>query len=135
MGKTATSSDALADPVEFDTTDRDRHFTIVVPQRAMFSPVLLYAIYTASARHLTRLSHRVNSTQIVEFEGFPLPGLDERTAIRYHNVCISYLVAISNDPAQSYNEDALTAATILRFYEQLDSECLTFMTACLFQND
>ena len=105
----------------FDITDRDRHFTLVVPQRAMFSPVLLYAIYTASARHLTRLSHRYGSTEVIEFEGIPLPGLDERTAIRYHNVCISYLIAISNDPTQSYNEDALTAATILRFYEQVDT--------------
>lgn len=101
----------------FDTTDRDRRFTLVVPHRAMFSPVPLYAIYTASARHLTRLSQRDDRTQMVQFEGIPLPGLDERTAIRYHNVCISYLVAISNDPEQDNNDDALTATTILRSYE------------------
>lgn len=90
----------------------------------MFCPVLLYAIYTASARHLTRLWNKHNSGPVVEFDGVQLPGVDDQTAVRYHNVCISYLIAISNDPAQSYNEDALTAATILRFYEQIDSKCI-----------
>lgn len=88
----------------------------------MFCPVLLYAIYTASARHLTRLWNKQHSGSTVEFEGIPLIGLDDQTAVRYHNVCINYLIEISNDPAQSYNEDALTAATILRFYEQIDSK-------------
>lgn len=87
----------------------------------MFCPVLLYAIYTASARHLTRLWHKQNAGRVVEFNGIPLPGLNDETAIHYHNRCISYLIEISNDPAQSYNEDALTAATILRFYEQIDT--------------
>lgn len=89
----------------------------------MFCPVLLHAIFTASARHLTRLWHKKNTGNIVQFQGIPLPGLDDQTAIHYHNRCINYLIEISNDPAQSYNEDALTAATILRFYEQIDSKC------------
>lgn len=88
----------------------------------MFCPVLLYAIFTASARHLTRLWRNKNSAATVEFQGTPLPGLDDQTAIHYHNRCINYLIEISNDPGQSYNEDALTAATILRLYEQIDSK-------------
>ena len=88
----------------------------------MYCPLLLYAICTASARHLTRLSYKKNPSTVVEFNGIPLPGLDEDSAIHYHNVCISYLIEVSNDPAQTYNEDALTAATILRFYEQVDSK-------------
>lgn len=87
----------------------------------MFCPVLLFAIYTASARHLTRLWHKQHSGTVVEFEGIPLHGLEDHTAIHYHNKCINYLIEISNDPTQSYNEDALTAATILRFYEQIDT--------------
>lgn len=49
-------------------------------------------------------------------------GFDDQPAVRYHNVCINYSIEISNDPAQSYNEDALTGAKILRFYEQVDSK-------------
>ena len=63
---------------------------------------------------------------MVEFNGFPLPDLDEDSAIHYHNTCISYLVNVSNDSSKSYNEDALAAATILRFYEQVDSKSIDF---------
>ncbi|GMG04210.1 unnamed protein product [Aspergillus oryzae] len=48
----------------------------------------------------------------------------EDSAIRYHNICISYLIEISKDPNEDYNEDVLTAATILRFYEQIDEAYL-----------
>ena len=107
--------------LQFDMSDRDRHFAIVVPQRAIFCPFLLYTIYTASARHLTRVWHKRNTGRVVHFNGIELPGLDDQTAIHYHNRCIDYLIEISNDPAQNYNEDALTAATILRFYEHIDT--------------
>ncbi|EXJ72394.1 uncharacterized protein A1O5_04898 [Cladophialophora psammophila CBS 110553] len=108
----------------FETTDRDRHFSLVIPQRAMFCPVLLYAILTASARHLTRL-HSAHSDKPVEFEGTPLPDLNENSAIEYHNICISYLMEVLNDP-KTINQDALIAATILRFHEQIDSESPPF---------
>ncbi|KIW97330.1 uncharacterized protein Z519_02722 [Cladophialophora bantiana CBS 173.52] len=104
----------------FETTDRDRHFSLVIPQRAMFCPVLLYAILTASARHLTRL-HSALSDKPVEFEGTPLPDLNENSAIEYHNICISYLMEVLNDPKKTINQDALIAATILRFHEQIDT--------------
>ncbi|KIW27410.1 uncharacterized protein PV07_07148 [Cladophialophora immunda] len=104
----------------FETTDRDRHFSLVIPQRAMFCPVLLYAILTASARHLTRL-HSTHSNRPVEFEGTPLPDLNENSAIEYHNICISYLMEVLNDPKKTINQDALIAATILRFHEQIDT--------------
>lgn len=102
-----------------------------MPQRALFCPVLLYAIYTASARHLTRLWNKQNPGTTVKFDGVDLTGLDDQTAIQYHNVCINYLIEVSNDPTQSYNEDTLTAATILRFYEQIDSKSrLTVLGLC-----
>ena len=112
-----------ADHPQFDMTDRDRHFALTVPGRAMFCPVLRYALLTASAGHMRQaLKCRNNSNGTVIFDGIPLPGLSEDSAIRYHSICISYLIEISKDPNEDYNEDVLTAATILRFYEQLDGE-------------
>jgi hypothetical protein len=88
----------------------------------MYCPVLLYTICTASARHLARIWSKQYPNQVVEFHGIPLPDLDEESAIHYHGVCISYLIEVSKDPSKSYNEDALAAATILRFYEQVNGE-------------
>jgi hypothetical protein len=94
----------------------------MVPQRAIFCPVLRYAILTASAGHLTRLvACRGNSgNDVVEVSGVRLPGLTMDTAVRYQDTCISYLLEMSKDPNEQYNEDIITAATILRFYEQID---------------
>lgn len=89
----------------------------------MHSAMLMYAICTASARHLTRLwFKRHSSNSIVVFKGVYLPELNEDSAIHYHNICLSLLIDFSNDPSQGSSEDALAAATILRFYEQVDSE-------------
>ncbi|KAL4864373.1 hypothetical protein BDV12DRAFT_201151 [Aspergillus spectabilis] len=106
----------------FDTSDMDQQFTIVVPERAVLCPVLRYAVYIASAGHLLRLAvYRNESHGIVSLDGMRLPKLTPDTAIRYHDICIAHLIEISKDPKEEYNEDALTAATILRFYEQADS--------------
>lgn len=99
----------------------DRHFAIVVPERALLCPVLRYAVYTASAGHLIRLAYcRGGNGNIVSVDGTGLPNLTPDAAIRYHDICISHLIEISKDPNEEYNEDVLTAATILRFYEQID---------------
>ncbi|KAJ5633632.1 hypothetical protein N7528_001474 [Penicillium herquei] len=87
----------------------------------MFCPVLRYALLTASAGHLTRRAACRGETSVVTFENIKLPGLTTDTAIRYHDICISYLLELSKDPKEQYNEDVLTAATILRFYEQIDA--------------
>lgn len=103
----------------------DRHFAIVVPERALLCPVLRYAVYTASAGHLIRLAYcRGGNGNIVSVDGTRLPNLTPDAAIRYHDICISHLIEISKDPNEEYNEDVLTAATILRFYEQIDGTCL-----------
>ena len=87
----------------------------------MFCPVLRYAVYTASSGHLARLSciNKAPNNEIM-FNGVRLPTLTAETAIRYHDMCISCLLEISKDPNEQYNEDVLTAATILRFYEHID---------------
>ncbi|KAL4899597.1 hypothetical protein BDW74DRAFT_188983 [Aspergillus multicolor] len=106
----------------FDTSDMDRHFTIVVPERSVLCPVLRYAIYTASAGHLIRLAHCPEGPgRTVSVDGLPLPNVTPETAIRYHDICISHLLQISKDPKEEFNEDVLAAATILRFYELIDA--------------
>lgn len=97
---------------------------MAVPQRAVNSPLLLYAICTVSARHLTRLECWKDRGEVFEYDGVSIPDLDEESAIHYHNACISYLVDISNDPTRTHNEDTLAAATALRLYEQID--CKSF---------
>lgn len=88
----------------------------------MRSPLLMFAICNASARHLTRLSSRKGGSRLFEVDGIPLPDLDEDSAIHYHDACISYLVSVSHNSEQAYNEDTLAAATALRYYEQIDSK-------------
>lgn len=88
----------------------------------MTSPVLFYAICTASAGHLVRIFSKQWPSKIPIFDDVPLVGLTEETVIEYHSACISIFIAMSNDPGANYDENALAAATILRFYEQLDGK-------------
>ena len=60
-----------------------------------------------------------------------MPGLGSDSAIRYHSICISLLIEISNDEKEQYNEDVLTAATILRFYEQIEGLYANTMDSCV----
>ncbi|RAL15783.1 uncharacterized protein BO97DRAFT_440431 [Aspergillus homomorphus CBS 101889] len=120
----------------FDSNDRDRHFALHVPERAMFCSVLRYAIYTASAGLLTRLA---SCGKPVESLGIPKEVqllLNAETAIRYHDICISYLIEISHDPDEEYSEDFLTVATILRFYERIEAPSIcdsgTYLNAIQF---
>lgn len=93
----------------------------------MHSPVLLYAICTAAARHLTSLWSRQHpEVPIIYSSGTCLSDLTVESAIHYHNVCLSLLMDFTNIPTSEANAeeraDALAATTILRFYEQLDSK-------------
>lgn len=87
----------------------------------MFCPVLRYALLTASAGHLTRpYSPYRNSNNVIVYDGIQLLNTRYDAAIACHDICISYLIQVSNDPSGDFNEDVLTAATILRFFEQID---------------
>ncbi|KAF7596493.1 hypothetical protein BBP40_001365 [Aspergillus hancockii] len=105
----------------FDLCDNERHFSRLVPQRALSSPTLLNAILTTSARHLTRLQRYRNSAGVVEWQGHPLPNLSEESAVYYHNECIKDLLRLSMDPEQIHNEALLAAAIILRTDEEMDA--------------
>jgi hypothetical protein len=105
----------------FDLCDNERHFSRLVPQRALSSPTLLNAILTTSARHLTRLQRYRNAAGVVEWQGHPLPSLSEGSAVYYHNECIKDLLRLSMDPEQIHNETLLAAAIILRTDEEMDA--------------
>lgn len=102
----------------------------------MLCPVLRYAGFTASAGHLTRLAScrrgkGVNLANAVSLR------LSTEAAILYHSICISYLLEKSKDPREEYNEDVLMAATILRFYEQIEGtyHLIPFIAAIRLSND
>jgi hypothetical protein len=58
----------------------------------------------------------------VSINGIELPRINVDAVVHYHDTCISYLLELSEDSNEQYNEDVLAAATILRFYEQLDGK-------------
>jgi hypothetical protein len=58
----------------------------------------------------------------VTIDGIELPRITVDAVVHYHDTCISYLLELSKDPNEQYNEDVLTAATIMRFYEQIDGK-------------
>lgn len=95
---------------------------MTVPLRARDCPPLLNAIYTASAKHLSRIQKHYVGNQ-VRYEGKVLPDLKPETAIYYHNRCIDHFVSLSDhDPHEADDENFLAAAVILRFYEEMDGK-------------
>ncbi|RFU23792.1 hypothetical protein B7463_g12547, partial [Scytalidium lignicola] len=103
----------------FDLCDPECHFSLIIPQRALQCPALLYAIYTASARHLCRLDQYRNGNN-VEYLGKCLPDLKMETAVEYHSRCIECLVEMSNNEEAVYDENLLAASILLRFYDEVD---------------
>jgi hypothetical protein len=89
--------------------------------RALTCPPLLNAIYTVSARHLSRIKKYYVGGK-VKYGGKYLPNLTPATAIEYHNRCISYFVSLSDHSREAQDENLLAAAVILRFYEEVDRE-------------
>ncbi|KAJ9649400.1 hypothetical protein H2199_000175 [Coniosporium tulheliwenetii] len=87
----------------FDLCDQDRHFALVVPQRAAICPTLLNAIFAASARHLSRIS---------DFDPF--------VSDRYHQECLKHLIPELSDTAAIMDENLLAATVILRFLEEVE---------------
>ncbi|CAG8381719.1 unnamed protein product [Penicillium salamii] len=103
----------------FDICDGQRHFACTVPVRALTCPPLLNAIYTISARHLTK-SKKYYVGNKVKYGGKYLPRLTPETALEYHNRCISYFVSLSGHSQEAGDENLLAAAVVLRFYEEVD---------------
>ena len=121
------------DSTKFDLCDPERHFALVVPQRARSCPPLLNAIFTASARHLSRLD-KYKTAEGVKYLGKLLPDLNVETAIHYHDRAIAHLIQLCNNPNQVHDENLLAAATILRFYEEVDGMLFQRTPTCVGTN-
>lgn len=90
----------------FDLCDRDRHFTLVVPQRALMCPILLNAVFAVSAKYLSAVS-----------------DFDPMVSDRHSQECLKHLIPKLCDVDAITDENILAATVILRHLEELQSEC------------
>ncbi|KAJ5107134.1 hypothetical protein N7456_003809, partial [Penicillium angulare] len=113
----------------------DRHFATVAPHRAASCPALLYAIFSASARHISRRNNlEARSKMPMQNKR---PNIGPEVALEYQNLCISQLMALSGDASEVKDENLLAASVILRFYEELDAPLIgaddeTYLNGTLF---
>lgn len=81
-----------------DCTDATRQFTLGVPEKVKFCPVLCHAVLSFAARH----------------------NREDAVADAAYHRCIALLIERLNEPSASHDETLLCALVILRFYEQLN---------------
>ncbi|KAJ6009107.1 hypothetical protein N7499_000939 [Penicillium canescens] len=105
----------------FDLCDPERHFGLVVPQRARTCAPLLNAILSASARHFTTLLKGRQKEMTVKFSLEQDLIISEEAVLDYHNRCIAHLRFLASEPDAIMDENLLAAVVILRFYEELDN--------------
>ncbi|KAK1466180.1 hypothetical protein CCUS01_01027 [Colletotrichum cuscutae] len=92
----------------FDMCDNDRHFAKVVPKRAVYCPTLLNAMFSASAKRLSRTI-----------------GVDGVIADRYHQICLRSLIPALSSSTAVVDDNLLAAVVILRFTEEVDIGSMT----------
>lgn len=83
-----------------DCTDATRQFTLGVPEKVKYCPVLCYAVLSFAARHRR----------------------EDDIANAAYQRCIALLIDRLNGPNVSHDETLLCAIVILRFYEQLNGK-------------
>ncbi|UPX19591.1 uncharacterized protein EKO05_0009849 [Ascochyta rabiei] len=81
-----------------DCTDATRQFTLGVPEKVRYCPVLCHAVLSFAARHQR----------------------EDAAADAAYQRCIALIIDRLNEPAASHDETLLCAIVILRFYEQLN---------------
>lgn len=84
-----------------DACDPYHHFATVVPQRAVDSPLLMYALLAFSA----------------EVKELGLSTEETSEASAYYSKSVSLLIDVLSDP-QAYDENVLAAVVLLRMYEE-----------------
>lgn len=93
-----------------DCTDATRQFTLGVPEKVKFCPVLCHAVLSFAARHRE--------------EGVSATASYQR--------CIALLIDRLNEDTASHDETLLCAIVILRFYEQLSGEQSQAQQLCIY---
>ncbi|KAL3450481.1 hypothetical protein BJX65DRAFT_270904 [Aspergillus insuetus] len=87
-----------------DVADVKRHFELEVPRRALYTPILRYAIFALSSRHLSRTM-----------------GEDETESLNYHNHALRLLISAVS-ASQKVNDEILASAVILRLFEEMEAD-------------
>ncbi|KAF7595092.1 hypothetical protein BBP40_007296 [Aspergillus hancockii] len=88
-----------------DITDPQRHFEVEVSLRAAEEPVLRFAIFAFSSRHINR--------QKIQ---------DTSEALQYHNHCVQLLIPVLSGPRDMITDTVLAAVAILRQNEEMDCD-------------
>jgi hypothetical protein len=107
---------------QFDICDPERHFGLVVPQRARFCSPLFNAVLSASARHFTTLPDYRQKEKTVKLGLHEDLIISEAAVLDYHNRSIAHLRLLADEPDAIMDENLLAAAVVLRFYEELDGK-------------
>lgn len=89
----------------FDMCDPERHFTLIVPCRAIICPPLMNAIFAISARHMSQTSY-----------------FDKNLSDQYYQTCLSTLVPMLGDSSSLMDENLFAATVILRHLEEVDGQ-------------
>jgi len=87
----------------FDLCDPERHFTVVVPCRAILYSPLMNAMFAISAKHLSRNS-----------------SFDKSISDRYYQRCLTTLRPMLSHEAALMDENLFAATVILRNLEEID---------------
>ena len=86
--------------------DSERHFSFEVQRRALYCPILRYAVLSVSSLYLSRISaYRVS------------------VAEQYYEESLRLLIPMLSDPENAVYDNLLAAAVILRVYEQMNGMC------------
>ncbi|KAI0476158.1 hypothetical protein GGR56DRAFT_693443 [Xylariaceae sp. FL0804] len=105
----------------FDLCDEERHFQLVVPQRARFCQPLMNAIFACSVRHLSRPSrYRIPGSSGVTYRGQVFPDLTDHDAVAYMLECLPALRQFHQTADDEYRSNLVAAAVILRQFEEMD---------------
>lgn len=91
--------------MQFDSCDKFHHFGKEIPKRAAYHPVLRYAIFAVSSRHLCLLR-----------------GKKDDESHKHVSKCLRILIAALEDPLGHLDENLLAAVILLRTHEEMSGE-------------
>jgi len=109
-----------ANNLQLDLCDPRQSFETIVPQRAGSCPVLLNAIFTLSARHMSHVTDSRN----------PESHRLYQQSLEYHDRCLKELGAEHNDPKSWLDPDLFAATIILRVFEEMGGTCCVGWRVC-----
>lgn len=89
----------------FDITDKNRHFELEVPRRALTNDMMRYAVFALSSRLLN-----------------DRPNGDWAEALEYHNKCLKLLIPLLSAADDQVNDEILSTVAICRLYEEMEDD-------------